>query len=289
MPSVQSKGGNHLSVRDTEDFPSSLGTCHFNLDRNGERADFKVSCTDYGKETFKTSGTTDKSALIKLQEIIDQYNVAKLNGFYKRNSALGNSFSLKVNYESGEKISAGAEGGASTSSDTYLPRREFGVFFRKLVEQSGQKIPGAIPPISTMRRFSLKFTNFHAAPDFPEGRYKLGYNEFGTRRQVYLVYGTDKESIQSIFLQYITKQEADELRALIEKNELMNLSGDTLRKPEQGDHKFEWELGYQDHTLLHADAIGDESIQPAKYWDDNGNSYIIFYKNLMEKYGKPIH
>lgn len=111
VTSVDSRGGRFVSVQDHEDFPKNLGICYFSLNRNGAKADFKVSCQNAGRETFKTSGSTDKSALGRLQEIIDRFKVAHLNGFYKRNSALGNAFRLSVTYDSGEKVTAGAEEG----------------------------------------------------------------------------------------------------------------------------------------------------------------------------------
>ena len=286
VTSVDSRGGRFVSVQDHEDFPKNLGICYFSLNRNGAKADFKVSCQNAGRETFKTSGSTDKSALGRLQEIIDRFKVAHLNGFYKRNSALGNAFRLSVTYDSGEKITTGAEGGASTAPDQYLPSREFGIFFRKLVEQNGHKIPGGLPPISTLKNFSIQFTNFHAATAFPEGRYRLGYLGYGKERHAYLDYGTDKDSVRNIFTQDITRKEADELKSLIGRNRLINLSGYRLEKPDLGNHTFQWTLEFQNGQSLQAEAVGDESILPSKYWDDNGKSYVSFFQKLMKKYRK---
>ncbi len=236
-------------------------------------------------QTFKAEGITDKSALIRLQEIIDEYKVAQLNGFYKRNSALGNSFSLKVKYDSEETITAGAEGGASVSPNTYLPRQEFSNFFSELVAKSGKKVPGSVPPADTMNRFNLKFTNFHPVESFPEGRYQIGYVEFDQRRQAYFEHSADNAE-KTVFTEKITKEETSELKAFIGGSDLKNLSGYQLNQPEKGDHKFKWEMTYEDRTWLRAEAVGDESVQPAKYWDDNGQSYVSFFQKLMKKYGR---
>lgn len=100
----------------------------------------KVKMTIKGSSRFCSSLNIETevplNSLERLQEIIEQQNLASINGWYRSNSALGCSFSLNVVYDSKEAIQIGGDGGISVmprglSSYPYLK------LFKELAEASG--------------------------------------------------------------------------------------------------------------------------------------------------------
>ena len=286
VPIIRSRGGDFISVYNNSGL---RGRCGFKLTRNGQKADFSVSCSGDGQiSPFKSSGTVGKEALDELQAIIDKYDVARLNGFYKRNSALGNYFDLKVNYDSGETISAGGEGGISVVPDGGLPDDAFSAFFQKLLQQTGQTVPSGLPPANTITHFELSFFNNHPEEGFPAGRYLMQYFHIEGREGGEYAYASFEpaDATQKIaFKTDFKKQEIKALQSLIDQENLAALSGYTNRKPELGDQKFHMEIAFQDRRLLRADAIGDESVLPAKHWTD-GRHFVEFFQQAAVKRGK---
>ncbi|MBQ7501865.1 hypothetical protein IJT93_04000 [bacterium] len=80
---------------------------------DGEKAEMSVKCTDPCQRILDIKTEVPAEALDRLQKIIDDQKLAEINGWYKRNSALGCSFNLSVVYDSQEKLTAGGEGGCS--------------------------------------------------------------------------------------------------------------------------------------------------------------------------------
>ena len=286
VATVRSRGGHFIRVDDDGSFH---GRCELRLVRNGEKADFSVSDSgNWQAPPFKTSGTVGKEALAELQTIIDKYDVARLNGFYKRNSARGNYFNLRINYDSGESITAGGEGGFSVVPDGGLPDGAFSAFFQKLLQQSGQTVPSGLPPANTITHFELSFFNNHPEKGFPAGRYLMQYFHIEGRKgreYAYASFEPADATQKIVFKTDFKKQEVKALQSLIDRENLTALSGYTNRKPELGDQKFHMEIAFQDRRLLRADAIGDESVLPAKYWTD-GRHFVEFFQQAAVKRGK---
>ena len=284
VPIIRSRGGDFISVYNNSGL---RGRCGFTLTRNGEKADFSVSCSgENGSSPFKSSGTVGKEALDELQTIIDKHDVARLNGFYKRNSALGNYFSLRINYDSGESISADGEGGFSVIPDGGLPDDAFSAFFQKLIQQTGQTVPSEFPPANTINHFELSFVNNHPEAGFPAGRYLMQYLHIENRDEyAYASFEPAGSTEKTVFKTAFQKQEVKALQSLIDQENLIGLSGYTNRKPQLGDQKFRMEIAFQNRRAFRAEAIGDESTLPAKYWTD-GKRFVEFFQQAAAKRGK---
>lgn len=283
VPTVKSRGGDFVRVDDDSGFQ---GRCHLKLARNGENADFSASCSADSDKPLQVSGTVGKEALYELQSIIDKHDVARLNGFYKRNSALGCSFDLRVQYASGESISANGEGGLSVLPDGGLPNDDFRRFFQKLIQQSGQNIPGGIPPANTINHFALAFTNNVPVENFPAGHYLLQYLQIENREYAYASFEPVGSSTpKTVFKTDFKKQEVQALQSLIDRENLTALSGYTNRKPELGNQKFHLEIAFQNRLLLRAEAVGDESVLPAEHWN-GGRDFVRFFQQAASKRGK---
>lgn len=288
---LKSLGGDFVPIEDDNPFQ---GRCAFKLVHNGEKADFNVSCSSdirfsgEPQKPLQFSGTVGKEALEELQAIIEKHNVAQLNGFYKRNSALGHYFDLRVNYASGESIIAGGEGGISVLPDGGLPGDAFSQFFKQLIQQTGQAIPSNHPPASSIRHFELSFVNNHPEEGFPAGRYLMQYFHIDGKKGKEYVYASyeSAESVQkTVFKTDFRKEEVQALQSLIDRENLIALSGYSLQKPELGDQKFAMEISFENRRLLKANAVGDKNVLPSKYWN-GGKSFVDFFHKVAAKHGK---
>ena len=138
-PSVPCRGG---SVRIPVRCDEPAGRYSLELEKTAQGARFRISCTDWrsGRETHRAQGSVPASALADLQGILEKHDTASLNGYYKRNTALGEGFRLEVRYASGESIAAGAEGGASVMPAKGLPLETFRRFFLGLAAKAGKPL-----------------------------------------------------------------------------------------------------------------------------------------------------
>ncbi|MBQ7501866.1 hypothetical protein IJT93_04005 [bacterium] len=114
------EGFYELSLRRTESGKAEL------------TADFRSS----SNEKFSVKTETPAEALDEVQKLIEEQKLAKINGWHKRNTALGCSFDLYVLYDSKETISASGEGGCSVVPDQLNPV-PFLKLFKKLTETQG--------------------------------------------------------------------------------------------------------------------------------------------------------
>ena len=73
-------------------------------------------------------------ALDELQAIIKKKNLAAINGSSLRNSALGTLLIFHVHYDSGERLSVYAEGGAATLPDGWCGTEVFLEFFMEKLQ-----------------------------------------------------------------------------------------------------------------------------------------------------------
>ena len=120
-------------------YPS--GNYDFRLEKRSDGAQCHV---EYGTEadTRTVDFATDESALSRLDELLKAHDVAQIDGHAKYNSALGDNMRLDVLYESGEKIFAIGEGGASVLPDSRYYQPEWFIdFFRALAHEHGQGDP----------------------------------------------------------------------------------------------------------------------------------------------------
>ncbi len=117
-----------------------LTYCTFTLIRNGEEA----LCTGEGRYhseiEFDFDFNTDFSALEKLQFLVDEYNLATVNGIDKGSHGIPEDFNsrLKVLYESEEKIFAADNSGSILSDQANIAIYDF---FMKLAKEVGEMIP----------------------------------------------------------------------------------------------------------------------------------------------------
>ncbi len=101
------------------------GVYEIRIERTDTGADVNVKVTDGYSDAKRFNFEADEKVLDELQEIIKEHEVAKLDGYYKRNTALGEGFDLEIAYESGDKISAHAKGGYAVMPDKYWDEKWF--------------------------------------------------------------------------------------------------------------------------------------------------------------------
>lgn len=86
---------------------------------------------------LRVAGTVPTAALAALQELIEIHGVARINGHSKRDSALDELLELRVDYASGERITAHAEGGSATLPERHWNPLWFLQFFRQAALDGG--------------------------------------------------------------------------------------------------------------------------------------------------------
>lgn len=111
------------------------GTYDIRIERTDAGAKVSVTVTDSYSMTRRFDFEADKKVLDELQNVIKEHEVAKLDGYYKRDSALGEGFDLEIVYESGDKISAHAEGGYAVMPDKYWDEKWFLAYIDKVLRE----------------------------------------------------------------------------------------------------------------------------------------------------------
>ncbi len=84
--------------------------------------------------TNEVSFEADLSYFSKLQTLIEEEKLESINGYHKENSALGDYLDLIIEYESGEKLSAFAQGGGVMP---HLNPDFFILFFSDMAKEHG--------------------------------------------------------------------------------------------------------------------------------------------------------
>jgi len=109
------------------------GKCILEMRAEADGALVTVVCMNSGIDLCFTA---DKAALSDLQALIQKQDLAAINGHSKRNTARGTYLDLTVEYASGERIHAYAEGGASTAPPKNWNPAVFTAFFQQLCESN---------------------------------------------------------------------------------------------------------------------------------------------------------
>jgi len=108
------------------------------LKKTPKGAYYRALC-DNGTKPIDLECTVDASALKYLQSVIAKDGLARINGFSKKNSAVGEYLDLTVRYASGEKISAYAEGGISAIAGAHWDPYLYIGAFRTIAENNGHR------------------------------------------------------------------------------------------------------------------------------------------------------
>ena len=106
--------------------------------RKGEQAHFLLTCDRQNTITpLVFQKDLPAEAMLDLQNIIRKYNLPAINGSNLRNSALGTSLRFLVLYDTDEKITVYAEGGASTLPRGWCGTSVFLEFFLDKIDIEG--------------------------------------------------------------------------------------------------------------------------------------------------------
>ncbi len=272
VSTLPSRRGMYVAVN------SDRPTGHYEMAimRTGEgKALFSARCSGHAN-VFDIKKELPASVLDDMQALLEKHEVAKLNGFYKRNSARGHGFNLKVLYASGETISAGAEGGISVMPDSYWDE----TWFIDFIVAAGDKYGF---PVLQRKDFSGPLKSFVAV--FPY-RHKLDGGSFAEGDyKLELFHATGKDVGGRIRARYRdpagketwveTKASGEDFRLLAElmrKDELIRLDGYRYGgfMPEQWEVRFRIEAEFASGDDFRVRAEGPSGVIPAKYWNACG-------------------
>ncbi len=307
-PSVPCRGGSvRIPVRSGE----PAGRYAVTLEKTGRGARFSIACRDSrtGRETHHAEGGAPASALADLQGILERNGTAGINGYYRRNTALGEDFSLEARYASGEAIAASGEGGASVLPSRGLPLGEFRRFFLNLAARAGKPLYEEKPLQGDIKFLQYEFllTDRTALPAFgklPRGMIRLFLaREGGGMAKAYAGWSDPAESGRRKALVWTTVFESkvpaawlDRLQACFDKRQLARLNGyrryDGMGVP--GMHfdpaaeaavriVGDWANGGTYEVL----AYGREDNLPAREYLDDG-WMPAFFAQLAKENGLPL-
>ena len=236
-PSVPCRDG---SIRISVHSGEPAGRYSVELEKTAQGTRFRVACADWqsGRETHRAEGDAPASALAGLQRILEEHDTASLNGYYKRNTALGEGFRLDVRYASGESIAAGAEGGASVMPARGLPLEAFRRFFLELAAKAGKPLYNDKPLQGGISFLQYEFLLAGTPPvpafsSLPAGIVRLAISrENKAKARVYAGWSNPAESRKRNALVWTTIFEAevpavwlDRLQDCFGKHQLARLNG----------------------------------------------------------------
>ena len=127
------------SIKSTElvRFQADINLAHMELEKTDQGAHFIIRNSDRG---IDLKGDVPASVLDDLEKLVRTENIARFNGHYKRNTALGENFKVRIDYASGERISFAGEGGEAVVPDGWSTAWCLD-FFRNLALANGMKCP----------------------------------------------------------------------------------------------------------------------------------------------------
>lgn len=114
--------------------PYPQGVWLLTLKKLPDGAALEMRCDAAG---LRVAGTASPAVLAALQELIEQHGVARINGHSRRDTALDELLDLRVDYASGERITAHAEGGSATLPEKHWNPLWFLHFFRQAALDNG--------------------------------------------------------------------------------------------------------------------------------------------------------
>lgn len=291
--SVQSRDGAFISVNDG--IPRGLYT--MKLEKRDKGAFFSLSCTGGGEGLLHAEGTCPDSVLSELQALLEENGTLELNGYARRNSALGCGFSLKIRYASGETLTAQAEGGAAVMPRHGLPQAAFVAFFRKLARANGLDFATVPPCTGGIVSFDVEFL-YEISPvagvtvDFPKGRYHLALRRFANGIKAYAAYknsGTDGgKQVWRTLLAWTAVQEPAlaELQRLLDAHDVQRLNGyvNSCGPYAATDALFRLEIRCASGGKILAAADGPTSVLPVRdLWDERW--FLHFFRELAARNG----
>ena len=114
--------------------PYPQGIWLLTLKKSRSAAELEMRCD---AARLKVAGVVPAAVLAALQELIETRGIAQLNGHYKWDTALGELLDLRIDYASGESITAHAEGGSATLPEKHWDQLWFLDFFRTTATDNG--------------------------------------------------------------------------------------------------------------------------------------------------------
>lgn len=121
-------------------YPS--GWYDLRLEKSENGANCHLEYWTEGRPGRKADFLVDADALVRLDRLLKEHDVAQIDGHSLYNSALGDDMSMEVRYESGETIRADGQGGDVKPDAKYYREEWFIDFFRTLGREYGHDTLG---------------------------------------------------------------------------------------------------------------------------------------------------
>lgn len=288
--------GISVSASDGVSAPTNYPAGYYNYEmiKSDDGAEVSV---DFAGEEFKF--TADNEELSNLAKLLKDHDVASMNGHSKRNSALGTYIDFEALYESGEKISIYAEGGASVEPDNWNPVIYVEFFDGLIKKYTGQSYgetlledksdPDALKEFTSdhIQEIYLEFdTNLNNGErdGFEYGTYRFQMREGGVPyqgvdtnaavwRDAYIVTSFD-----------MTDAEIAAFQEMLNEKNYLSLNGWDKKDLVNSYSLLELHVYYDNGESLTIDARGDSAMPPG--W--NSTEMLHYLQALAEAHGTSI-
>ena len=263
------------------------GSFSLNIKRMGEQAFFNAKCHG-SRDTFDVQEYLPSVVLDELQRLIDEHEIARLNGYCKWNSALGHGFDLKVLYASGETIAAGAEGGYAVMPYRYWSEIWFIDFMMSISEKYRFGLVHKKDFSGPLRAFVAEapYSSGIDGGSFADGAYKFELFYYGMEEnsegRIRVVFRD--ASGTAVRAEVSASQEDFALLAeLLRKEGTMQLDGYQYSgfMPEQCEVDFRIEADFISGDRIFARAAGPATVMPAEHW--NVLPLMEFFRNRLKR------
>lgn len=252
---------------------------------------------DFAGEVFKFD--VDEEELTNLAKFLKDPNVASMNGHSQRNSALGTHIDLEAVYESGEKISIYAEGGASVIPNNW-DERVYVEYFDGLVEKyTGQSYgasliednsdPDAVKNFTsdTISEIYVEFDT-SARPSerggFDYGKYRFQVRKGGLPYVGIETNGAVWKDAYVVTSFDMTDEDIAAFQSWLEEKNYLSLNGWDKKSTTDSYTKLELHVYYENGESLMIDARGDSAMPPG--W--NSAEMLQFIEDFAESHGTTI-
>lgn len=271
------------------------GMYDLSMERVGGDVAVKIDFPDASYEFM-----TDDSAIISLEELLREHNVASMNGHSQRNSALGTYIDLEAKYASGERISIYAEGGASVIPNGWSEDYFIAFFDGILTKETGKSYASNLVEDNSDPDAVKEFTSdvigeIYVEFDPDAGSYGTSEFEYGDYRFQYMkgrnLPYEGVETNAALWIDYdkacefdCDEEDLNTFNAWIRDCGFQAQNGWNKSTTLPSDMRLELHVSYENGEFLTIEGDGKDALPAA--WDPE--AFLNMLQDMAERHGVPF-
>lgn len=270
------------------------GFYQLSLKKSTQGAEYSAICkqgSPDGEKIIDLQFTADTAALVSLEQLIREKNVAAVNGMSRVGTAVKGTTEFDAVYASGEEIHASAEGGAELPTDSFQTDW-FVDWFRSTAEAAGKEFcnplimyvdPAASRNLPDADIVLFDLSCRHSLAEEPDSAWQAGYYSMrmgsidGSLQCVlgYQPEGAERMSFRSVS---VSESSMAALKALLQERQTAMLNG-YRRIEDTSLTQLRLQIDFADGRCITANAQGlSSAVKPYIYYEDSW--YLDFFRHL---------